>query len=107
MASLKDASSEASNNQYRYPRLFNLEMFAFTVAALSALAMLWTVLSPNVSVVVMIVAGMVFTLSVVVVIRLLMDPDSVRAHQSDDMLQLASQFLDLTKEGMTDRKSVV
>ena len=86
MASLKDASSEASNNQYRYPRLFNLEMFAFTVAALSALAMLWTVLSPNVSVVVMIVAGMVFTLSVVVVIRLLMDPDSVRAHQSDDML---------------------
>ena len=36
MASLKDASSEASNNQYRYPRLFNLEMFAFTVAALSA-----------------------------------------------------------------------
>lgn len=101
MASLKDASSEASNNQYRYPRLFNLEMFAFTVAALSALAMLWTVLSPNVSVVVMIVAGMVFTLSVVVVIRLLMDPDSVRAHQSDDMLQLASQFLDLTKEGMT------
>ena len=101
MASLKDASSEAANNQYRYPRLFNLEMFAFTVAALSALAMLWTVLSPNVSVVVMIVAGMVFTLSVVVVIRLLMDPDSVRAHQSDDMLQLASQFLDLTKEGMT------
>lgn len=101
MASLKDASSEAANNQYRYPRLFNLEMFAFTVAALSALAMLWTVLSPNVSVVVMIVAGMVFTLSIVVVIRLLMDPDSVRAHQSDDMLQLASQFLDLMKDGMT------
>ena len=101
MATLKDASGEAANNQYRYPRLFNLEMLAFTLAALSALAMLWTVLSPNVSVVVMIVAGMVFTLSIVTVIRLLMDPDSVRAHQSDDMLQLASQFLDLMKEGMT------
>ena len=101
MPSLKDASSESASSQYRYPRLFNLEMFAFTVAALSALAMLWTVLSPNFSILVMIVAGMVFTLSVVVVIRLLMDPDSVRAHQSDDMLQLASQFLDLTKDGMT------
>ena len=47
MATLKDASGEAANNQYRYPRLFNLEMLAFTLAALSALAMLWTVLSPR------------------------------------------------------------
>ena len=37
----------------------------------------------------------------VIVIRLLMDPDSVRARQSDAMLRLASQTLDCMKEGMT------
>ena len=42
-----------------------------------------------------------FTLSLVVVIRLVMDPDSVRARQSDSMLRLASQTLDCMKDGMT------
>ena len=42
---------------------------------------------------IMIAAGIVFTFSLVIVIRLLMDPDSVRARQSDAMLRLASQTL--------------
>ena len=42
----------------------------------------------------------VFTLSIVVVIRLIMDPDSVRARQSDAMLRLASQTLASMKNGM-------
>ena len=44
--------------------------------------------------------SVVFTLSIVVVIRLIMDPDSVRARQSDSMLKLASQTLTCMNDGM-------
>ena len=83
------------------PRFFTLEMFMFTVAVLSGLVLIWSSVSPYRSIAVLIVAGIVFTLSLVIVIRLLMDPDSVRARQSDAMLRLASQTLDCRKEGMT------
>ena len=83
------------------PRFFTLEMFMFTVAVLSGLVLIWSSVSPYRSIAVLIVAGIVFTLSLVIVIRLLMDPDSVRARQSDAMLRLASQTLDCMKEGMT------
>ena len=73
------------------PRFFTLEMFMFTVAVLSGLVLIWSSVSPYRSIAVLIVAGIVFTLSLVIVIRLLMDPDSVRARQSDAMLRLASR----------------
>ena len=83
------------------PRFFTLEMFMFTVAVLSGLVLIWSSVSPYRRIAVLIVAGIVFTPSPVIVIRLLMDPDSVRARQSDAMLRLASQTLDCMKEGMT------
>ncbi len=82
------------------PRFFTLEMFMFTVTALSGLVCcgpsrcriaMWPI---------MVCAGVVFTLSIVVVIRLIMDPDSVRARQSDSMLKLASQTLTCMNDGM-------
>ncbi|HIW76057.1 MULTISPECIES: histidine kinase [Gordonibacter] len=83
------------------PRFFTLEMLMFTLTALSGLVLIWSSVSPYRNIAVLIVAGIVFTFSLVIVIRLLMDPDSVRARQSDAMLRLASQTLDCMKEGLT------
>ena len=68
---------------------FNLEMLGATIAAIAAITLVWTFSQPDFPVPVLVVSGAVFTVSVVVVIRLMMDPDSVRALQSDAMLQLA------------------
>ena len=70
----------------KQPRFFNMEILALAIAALSAIVLIGTAVSPDVNVVTMIVAGLAFTLSLTLAIRLLMDPDSVRARQSDAML---------------------
>ena len=49
--------------------------------------------------------GVVFTLAITVLIRLLMDPDSVRARQSNAVLQLASQTLEAMGEGLDAKSS--
>lgn len=82
------------------PRFFTLEMLMAAVAALSGLVLLWSVVVPDRNVVVMAVAGIVFTLSVVAVVRLLTDSDSVRARQSDTVLKLAGQTLACMSDGM-------
>lgn len=86
------------------PRFFTLEMLMFTITVLSGLVLMWNLVVPDRNIVVLFCAGIVFTLSIVVVIRLLMDPDSVRARQSDAMLKLASQTLACMNDGM-DRKA--
>ncbi len=84
---------------------FNLEMLGATIAAIAAITLVWTFSQPDFSVPVLVVSGAVFTVSVVVVIRLMMNPDSVRALQSDAMLQLASSMIDAMGEGLTERAS--
>lgn len=84
------------------PRFFTLEMLMFTFAVLSGAILLWAIVLPNQNIGIMVGAGVVFTFSLVVVIRLLMDPDSVRARQSDAMLKLASQTLACMKEGLNE-----
>lgn len=93
--------AKVNDERSRMPRFFNLEMLMFTLVVLSGMVLVWTLASPHYSIVVTAVSGAVFTLSLVVVIRLVMDPDSVRARQSDSMLRLASQTLDCMKDGMT------
>lgn len=82
------------------PRFFTLEMLMFTITVLSGLVLIWNLITPNNNIAALFCAGVVFTLSIVVVIRLLMDPDSVRARQSNSMLLLASQTLSCMNEGM-------
>ena len=91
---------ETRESKSALPRFFTLEMFMFTVTALSGLVLLWSIAVPYRNVTIMVCAGVVFTLSIVVVIRLIMDPDSVRARQSDSMLKLASQTLTCMNDGM-------
>lgn len=83
------------------PRFFTLEMFMFTLTILSGLSLLWAIMMPHNNLGIMVGGGIVFTFSLVIVIRLIMDPDSVRARQSDAMLKLARQTLACMKNGMT------
>lgn len=82
---------------------FNQEMLAVTIAAIAAITLVWAFLMPDAPMPVFGVAGVVFTVSLVVVIRLMMDPDSVRALQSDAMLQLASSMIDSMGDGLTEK----
>ena len=86
------------------PRFFTLEMLMSVLVALSGLVLIWNLVTPDASILALFFAGIVFTLSITVLIRLLMDPDSVRARQSNAVLQLASQTLEAMGEGL-DAKS--
>lgn len=84
-------------------RVRSLELLTVLVAVFAVCVMVWTAMSITDLMPVMAVAGIVFTLCVAVIIRLVMDPDSVRARQTESMLQLSSQMIDLMQDGMTDR----
>ena len=64
---------EPSEARAALPRFFTLEMFMFTVAVLSGLVLMWNIVAKDRNVAVLLCAGAIFTLSIVVVIRLLMD----------------------------------
>lgn len=85
-------------------RLFTLEMLMFTIAVISGMVLLYSLVTREINIFVLFAAGLSFTLSIVMVIRLLMDPDSVRARQSDAMLKLASQTLACMSDGL-DREA--
>ena len=102
---MADASSDYVNRGFGgdnavYKQL-RLEVISVIVALLAALTLVWAALSPQTNIGIMVGAGAIFTLSVVVVLRLLLDPESIRARQSDAMLQLASTTLDYMKDGLT------
>ena len=86
-------------------RSFTLEMLCFTIAVLSGMVLLGNIVSGNAFLPAMIIAGILFTLSVVMVIRLELDPDSVRARQSDAMLKLASQTLSCMDKGLNQESA--
>ena len=87
------------------PRFFTLEMLMSVLVALAGLVLIWNLVTPEANVVVLFIAGVVFTLAITVLIRLLMDPDSVRARQSNAVLQLASQTLEAMGEGLDAKSS--
>ncbi|WP_302717182.1 histidine kinase [uncultured Senegalimassilia sp.] len=87
------------------PRFFTLEMLMSVLVALAGLVIIWNLVAPEANVLVLFIAGVVFTLAITVLIRLLMDPDSVRARQSNAVLQLASQTLEAMGEGLDAKSS--
>lgn len=82
------------------PRFFSLEALTAILAIISGLILVWQALDPGREDAVIFVAGMVLTASVVVFIYLALDPDSVRAHQSDMILKLARQTLSCMRDGL-------
>ncbi len=89
----------------RQPHVLSLEVAVIVIAVLSALVMIWTVIMPTINMPMLLAAGVLFTVSVLVAIRLLLDPDSVRARQTDAMLQLSSQTLDIMQRGLTQESA--
>ena len=87
------------------PRFFTLEMLMSVLVTLAGLVIIWNLVTPEANVLVLFIAGVVFTLAITVLIRLLMDPDSVRARQSNAVLQLASQTLEAMGEGLDAKSS--
>lgn len=82
------------------PRFFTLEMLLFTIMVLAGMALIWNLLSLDNGFLGTALAGIVFTLSLVLVMRLLMDPDSVRARQTGAVMKLSSQMLHCMDKGM-------
>ena len=60
---------DMEDNRARLPRYFTLEMLMSVMVALSGLVLIWNLVSPVVSVLALFIAGMVFTLSITVLIR--------------------------------------
>lgn len=86
--------------KWAFSRIFNLEMLMFTITVLSGLIVIWQLVVPDRSVAALALAGVTFTLSMVAVFRLIMDPDALRARQTDDMLKLARQSFACLQGGM-------
>lgn len=83
----------------------SLEVAVIIIAVLSALVMVWAIMLPTVNIPILLAAGVAFTISVLAAIRLLLDPDSVRARQTDAMLQLSSQALDIMQQGLNQESA--
>lgn len=82
------------------PRFFTLEILMFIIAVLSGLVLIWNLITVDRDIGVLFVVGTVFTLSIVLIIRLLLDPDSVQARQSNAILKLANQTLACVDQGI-------
>ncbi len=86
--------------RHMVPRPLSLEMLAGLVALLAGVTLVWTIFSSPNSIPVLLTAGLIFTISIAIIIRLLLDPDSIRARQTDAMLRLSSTMVDLTSNGL-------
>lgn len=96
-------AARKGNHMGEKPRKLRPVVFEVALCALAVLSgclLLWSLSTPGTSLVLTIVAGIVFTLSIVVVLRLVMDPDSVRARQTDAVLGLASKTLAAIQGGL-------
>lgn len=85
-------------------RFFALEMLLFTTALFAGVIILWSLFTAK-AVWIPGVAGVFFTASVVVLLRLILDPDNVRARQTDSMLRLAGQTLACVQDGLNEKSA--
>ena len=88
----------------RRPAVFSIETLMLCCAVVSGMVLIYQIFVPVRSELVIFLAGVLFTLSLLAVIFMVLDPDSVRARQSDAVLKLARQTLSCVHRGM-DQKS--
>ncbi len=86
--------------RYSQTHFFMLEMLMIVIAVASGVVLLCCLIADRDNTAVIFIAGLVFTLAIVTAIRLFMDPDSVRARQTDTMLKVASQMLEYMTGGL-------
>lgn len=83
----------------------NLMWFLVLVVVLSGIALGWQLLSGSVSSPLMASAGLLFTISLVLIMRSMANPDSVRARQTGDMLKLSRQTLACLQDGLDEKSA--
>ena len=86
--------------QRRKTRSTAFEVVLVILAVASGGILLWSLVTPGSNAVLLVSAGVIFTLSLVVILRLALDPDTVRASQTDNVLGLASQTLAAMLDGL-------
>lgn len=82
-----------------------LELVLLIMAMITGALLITYLFDPSRSITLMFLAGIVFTASLILSIRLWMDPDRVRATQSEAMLNLASETLAAMSEGLTEKSA--
>ena len=71
------------------------------IAAAAGIMLVWSAAYNGMPLALQLATGAVFTLAVVGVILIALDPDTHAARQTDELLQMASQMLDCAKDGLT------
>ena len=71
------------------------------IAVFAGVALVMLAISSTDVMAVQLIAGIVFTMSLIAAFWLAMNPDTQAARQSDNLLKLASQMLDCMNDGMT------
>lgn len=97
------------SHQHKYkriPRVRSFQMLIGVVALIAAFFMGWSIVAISTRIPVLIVAGIVFIICIIFIIFLVMNPDAVRATQTDSMLQMSSYMVDLLSEGLTNETAM-
>ena len=81
------------------------EIILLLIAAISGSMLLVSAMHPAGQRVMMFLSGMLFTASLILVIRVWLDPDRVRASQSDAMLSLASRTFYAIRGGLSEKSA--
>ena len=84
---------------------FLLEMLTFTIIVVCAILLGWQLISGTHNWGLIISLGAVLLIAGIILVTLLNDPDSIRAHQTDSMLKLARQTLAALKDGLNPQSA--
>lgn len=93
----------AKESHKAYDKLFIFKLLIAIIAAISAMMVVWQLFTPDRSVAFLAAMILIFVLSAVLCMRLLLDPESIRAHQSDVMLKLARQIFACLTSGLNEK----
>lgn len=83
----------------------SLMWFLVFVEVLSGILLGWQLFSGSISAPIIATAGLMFTVSSVLIMRNMANPDSVRARQTGDMLKLSRQTLACLKGGLDEKSA--
>ena len=89
-------------NKAKRLHYYAIEILLLILALASALVFIWVISRPgHPDLVVMVLSGISFLASFIIAIGLIIDPDTVRARQTDEVLNLASSTLACMQDGLT------
>ena len=87
-------------------RDLTVKFLLVAMTALSAFTLVWQFVTPEPIIGLQIAAGVTFTITLLLLLRIILDPDGVRALQTDAMLKLARQMFACVRSGMDERSAL-